>query len=167
MDPRDELKAVIAKYAHVEGEGSLDNMAFFFSLTQRWFTMAESKRLINKALELGLLEEHGENLRATFDVNNLDLPAVFNPSKNLPKVIADIAPAAKSDEDDLLMKIVSRIRDVTGRDVKSTMGDINREQKKTGFVIEVAALMVAKYHKAEVNDLISEVEALLSSPTQD
>lgn len=173
MEPIDELRIMVAKFVLVEKPFfSEQEISFFFTLKQRWFPMDQSKALVQRAKDLNIIVEEGEDeMMAGFDINGIEMPAVFNPSKNLLSRLENAEPAqeaarhASSDEpENLLMQIVQRIKVETGDDTKTVMREVNRKQKETGFVIEVAALIVARKHGADARDLLDQVEKVLMSP---
>ncbi|MCK4717926.1 MAG: DUF2240 family protein [Thermoplasmata archaeon] len=207
MEPIEEIKVMVAKYVLVEQRTfTMEEMAFFFSLKQRWCTMDKSKAVVARAKEIGLLKEEDGKLVPAFDVDTVPLPPVFTPSNNLFKSLVDLKPLkgegeeegggttgekgggeekvtggeegkgkkgksggvaeeGEDKEEETLMKIVSRIKGETGSDLKTVMREVNREQKKTGLSIEVAAILVAIHHKADIEGLVEETKTILSKPT--
>ena len=166
MEAVDELKAVLAKYVLVEGKcGALDDWAFFISLKQRWFNMAESKALISKAIELGLLKEIDSTLETTFDVKGLELPAMYTPSRNLVSKLSELTAEQSKCEcpnESILDVIISRITEKSNRKTEVVKKDVLRVQDETMFTVETAALLVAMKHDVDVPDLFKEVRLLLS-----
>lgn len=62
----------------------------------------------------------------------------------------------------VLDRIIRRISEKTKRSAKEVLAEINRRHKELSFLsIEVVALIVAKEHSVDVDDLIKEVEEII------
>lgn len=122
----------------------------------RWFSPDPAKRVIQRGIKAGLLEEQGESVKVAFDANEVDIPLNFKPSGSLgdeegpvgvpmraPKPQRPQAPAASGASDD---------------------GASKERLRRGGLIwLDVAALIVARRSGRDVRAEAQALEAALVS----
>jgi hypothetical protein len=56
------------------------DLRFVLAFGLRWFAPEDAKRVVARAIEVGLLVQEGDTLRVTFDPAKVDVPVNFRPS---------------------------------------------------------------------------------------
>ncbi|MCD6462062.1 MAG: DUF2240 family protein [Thermoplasmata archaeon] len=160
MDPVEEIKAAISCHPKAsEGGMSRDDLLLFFTIKQGWFSAEEARRIVDKAVELGLLAEEGDGeLRMTFSLPS-EMDPFFSPSDDLPDRLEGVS--VEPPEADVVKMVVERMREA-GVDTRKALGEINAVQKRCGLDTEVVALAYAKNLGVEVGDLVEMLKEGLS-----
>ncbi len=143
------LRMIIAAAYRAKGKRSMSKseLTYFMSFDLKWFTHDGSVKVIEKAIEKGLLIEENGELVPSFDVSSVEIPVDFKPSLN----------ALKSS---IFEEIVEEIAIKTGKEKKEVVAEINSLQEKLEGLIdaEVAALVLAKTYNVDVSKYVEDVE---------
>lgn len=126
------------------------DLHMLLSMDLRWFAPEESKKVVARALEAGLLSADGETLKIAFDPAGVQVPLSFRPQARalleepLPEVPAAAKPAASP-------KPASMPRD----------DEAHAERAKRGGLLslDVAKLVVARRAGEDVSARLAEAEA--------
>jgi hypothetical protein len=121
---------------------------FIYSLTGDlgWFEPDEAEEALLAGVNEGLLNEHEDQLRPTFDVGEKEIPEGFEPSTNF----------GVDEGRDIFERAVDRLVGA-GYDKREAVAEINRAHADMdGARIEAAALVTAKKEGLRVADLAEE-----------
>jgi len=105
-----------------------------------------ARKLINNAVAHKLLRSEESLLTPMFDVDSHELPAMYSPPEEV---------FEERTKRDLLEELLLRLSKSTDGDALREVDDMHT-QLKGEVHREVAALLVAKKHQVEVDDLIDE-----------
>lgn len=125
------------------------------SMELNWFTPADAKTFVNMALEEKLLTKKGDLIKPSFDVNKIDVPIGFSPSK---LVFEEKKEKIAKKKENVLNKIVKKIIEETNLNKQQVTEKINIIAKEKNITDEVAALLICKEHDIIFNDFIDEIE---------
>jgi hypothetical protein len=140
----DELELILARAFQLRNKSrlSLSELVFALSVDLKWFSQEKSREIIDDALRSGILRAEDDRLIPSFNVREIKVPAGFAPggsSKALMERIYDAIIASGVDRkaaEDAVLKKLSML---------------------AGYITpEVAGIIVAREHGAEVNGLIDE-----------
>lgn len=144
------LKKVIAAAFKSKGKDYMkeSELIYTLSLDLGWFSHDVAKKVVELAIEKGIVQKKDDNLVPTFNVNEVEIPIDFKP--DLAKIFAT------SIFDLLIQEIAER----TGKSVNEVISIINKRQEELGNLlsVEVVALIVAKEFGIDISEYIQDVE---------
>lgn len=112
----------------------------------RWFAPEDAKRVVARAIELGLVEERDGTLRPLFDVAAVQVPLSFRPSLD---VLEEPAPTS----------VPERPREGVREDDRAAMEE---RARRGGLVsLDVARLIVARRAGEDVRERAADAERRL------
>lgn len=113
------------------------------SMDLRWFEPDQARRFVEQALDRELLEETADGLSPTFAVREIEVPLGFQPSLST----RDATP---------MDRLLDRMEAETGRKRQDLVARVNREQDRSGELLEpiVAGFLVARDLEVDVGDLV-------------
>jgi hypothetical protein len=154
------MQQTLASLYKRKGKNILDpkDLELLASLELRWFEPNDARRLVEIALNLGLLEETAEGIKPKFDYVSMEIPFGFRPPK-------DLISSLEQENESLFMQIVNHICLKSGLDQNQVIADINSKQTKSNdyFKIEAIAILYAKENGVDVDDFIPKVKEYLLS----
>ncbi|TYL35979.1 DUF2240 domain-containing protein [Natronococcus pandeyae] len=118
------------------------------SLDRDWFSPDQAKRLIDVAVQEGLLEHEDGELAATFDPAEVTIPEEFVPEEDLLQ--------GRSAFERVLDALVAE-----GMEKHEAVGAINGLQQELGLTIEAAAVVYARREGIDVDDLVTVARSAL------
>jgi len=149
------LRMVIAAAFKAKGRKSMSRseLTYFMSFDLKWFSHDMSKRIVETAIEKGLLVEDGEKLTPAFDISSVEIPVDFKPD------------ASVLEKPSIFDEVVDEIVAKTGMSRSDVIAEINDLQERLESLIdaEVAALVVAKKYGIDVKGYVDEVEKIVLS----
>ncbi len=149
------LKETIASAFRSKGKSSMkkSELIWTLSLDLGWFSHEEAKKVVELALERGLLIGN-EELHPTFNLNDVEIPIDFKPDSA--KIFSNQS---------VFDRIVQEIAEKSGKSVGEVIAMINKRQEELGNLlsVEVVALIVAKELGIDISKYIDEVERELLS----
>ena len=110
------------------------------SLDRDWFSPDQAQRLVDVATGEGLLDRDGDDILATFDIGDVDVPDGFVPDESVLQ--------QRSTFERVLDTLVD-----AGVEKQDAVADINRLQAELGLTIEAAAVLYARREGVDVTDL--------------
>jgi hypothetical protein len=125
------------------------------SMDLNWFTPDNAKTFINMAIEDKLLTKKGNLIKPTFNIEKIDVPIGFYPSK---LVFEEKKERIPKKEEDVLNKIIKRIVKETDLNQQQVTEKINAIAKEKNIVDMVAALLIGKEYDIGFNDFFNEIE---------
>jgi len=149
-----EGKIVIAFLYKRSGKNKLKETEIYLplSLELGWFSSKESRQFIDFALKQNLLKKTEDVFIPTFDIDTINIPVGFFPSKS------SFETSKKELTEDIFDKIVNRIVIKTNENSQNVIKFINHIQTEKNIVPIVAALLLAIEHEVEIGDLFDLVE---------
>lgn len=160
----EELKAVIAYLFQRSGKPVLSSLELQLTLSHglRWLTPESAQLLVNLAISQQLVKRTADDkLTPNFDYKALQLPIDFKFTKDMldMAVLKTKKEEASAEKDtDLVPAIVSCICSKSKLDKHQIMAEINRKAKSLNIDLEVAGLLVARYHNVDVSQFYKAVE---------
>jgi hypothetical protein len=135
------LRAAVAAPFRQHGRDRLAESKFVvaLSLDRDWFSADQAKRLIDVATGEGLLDRDGDELVATFDVSDVQIPDEFSPDE------------AMLQERSAFEQALDAIT-AAGEEKQSAVAGINSLQQELGITVEAAAVLYARRQGIEVED---------------
>jgi hypothetical protein len=125
------------------------------SMDLNWFTPDNAKAFINTALEDKLLTKKGNLIKPTFNIEKIDVPTGFYPSKLVFEEKKERMPEKK---EDVLYKIIKRIVKDTDLNQQQVTEKVKAIVKEKNIVDMVAALLIGKEYDIDFNDFFNEIE---------
>lgn len=128
------------------------------SMELRWFEPKDARKIMESAIKLGLLNEHGNKLKITFDYNTINIPIAFKPPKDLYEQL-------NQDNQSLFMQIVNHISISTDIPEKDIIAEINEKQQRANdyLTLETLAILYGKSKDVDVDSFIPVVKSKLFS----
>ncbi len=144
------LRMVIAAAFRAKGRKSMSRseLTYFMSFDLKWFSHDMSRRVVERAIEKGLLIEEGDKLTPAFDVSTVEIPVDFKPDSGV------------LDKPSVFEEIVEEIMAKTGMSRNEVISEINDFQGRLEGLVdaEVVALLVARMYGLDISGYIEEVE---------
>lgn len=147
-----DLRRAVARPFQIEGTDSLEreDCKKILSLKLNWFEPSEAEKLVDRALERGLLEETEEGLSTTFDVSGTEVPMEFVPAVDL-------------DAENLVDQIISEVSLELDEPRDNVVAGANGVQHELGesLSMEAAVLVYALKKGLRLPELAEEAAAQL------
>lgn len=155
MDSEEEI--VIAFLFKRSGKSKLKESEIYLplSLELGWFPTKDARQFIEYAIKQKLLTKKEGLLTPSFDVEKIDIPVGFSPSKSTFNV------EESKVEEDVFQKIVNRIIEKTNHTYEEIIKEIKQIQEEKKIIPEVAALLLAKEFNIYVEDSFDAVEKII------
>ncbi|WP_455392793.1 DUF2240 family protein [[Eubacterium] cellulosolvens] len=155
-----ELKRVIASLFKRKGKDIIraNELELLASMELRWFEPADARRVLERAVALGLLKETETGLKITFNYGTVEIPLGFKPPK-------DLLEGLEEDSQSLFMQLVNQICMVTGQAPEKIIAELNEKQAKTEnyFTLEVLALLYGKSKGVDMDRYVPAIKSKLLS----
>ena len=152
-----EMEITIAFLFKRSGKTELKDSEIYLPLSIElgWFSTKESHEFVRHAIKQNLLIKKGDLLTPSFDVEKIKIPIGFFPSK---KAFKEEKIDLKEEKKNVLDTIVFRISEKSNQDSKNILEEIKRAELEKNILPEVAALLVAKEQKINIEDSYEMVE---------
>ncbi len=136
---------------------SISELIYTLSLDLKWFSHEISKKVVERALELGILVKEEGDVEPAFDLNEMGIPPNFRPD------IRRVLSSSVFDE------VVADISFKTGKTVPEVISEINQLQEKFNYMleIEVVALILARKYGIDITPYLRRLEKSESVPTSE
>lgn len=119
------------------------------SLDMRWFSPKDAQRLLDLSLTGGYLQRKHGSVFPTFDLNSVEVPLDYKPSKEA------IELASKRGMD-LFSEIVEKIVKTKSVPKREVVSRVNKKQEMLGIDVEPAVLLVASDYGLSVDSSFIE-----------
>lgn len=148
------LERVVAAPFQQSGSRRLSEQEFVvaLSLHRDWFSPAQAKRLVERALAEGFLEREGDELVAGLDPSQVTIPSGFIPDE-------DVLTSSSTFES-ILARLVA-----AGHEKREAVAAINQLQRDLGITIETAAALHATRVGVDVETEIARAMRALRPDT--
>jgi len=120
------------------------------AVDRNWVSPDQAKRLVELGVSRGLLEQDEDGLRATFDVQDIEIPEGYTPDERL---FQERSP----------VEVVIEALEETGVDRREAVASINDLQGRLGVTAGAAAVLRARQAGVSVPDAVTSVETELRS----
>lgn len=140
------------------GKKEMKYSDFYLTLSMdlNWFTPEDAKDFINKALEGKLLEKKDETIRPGFNVDKINVPLGFIPSKTLFEEKTFVQKPIE--EKDILSQMIKKISNATKIKEEEIFASIKKIENEKNLTPEVAALLFGKEYNVSLEEFFDEVE---------
>ncbi len=108
-----------------------------------WFSLSESKRLLQAAKDKGLIVERNGLVEIDFDYASVGFPVGFKPSKKVLK---------SEKEEPLFPTMLKEVIENNNISKSEIMAEVNKKQDKLNIEVEVALLLVCEEKKIKIKD---------------
>ena len=157
----DELTVCAAAFFRSVGKDvtTADEFVMTVSLELKWMSPSDSKLLLRRLLESGILNKKGDFIRTSTDLSGLDVPLAYRPSSDLVESLRAPMPAKKSSDgaDPDLFHILMKVATDNGMQTKDFVPSCSKIQKRLGIDIAAAALIVLRDNGVDVSPYIDRV----------
>ena len=119
------------------------------SMELRWFDPTDARKFIELSKKMGLLVKNDVGLKPTFDIESMEIPIGFRPSK---QILKDL----DQDIESLFMQLVNHICLKTGLVENEVIAEINKRQAnmQNYVTLEVLAILFAKEKDIDVDSFM-------------
>lgn len=130
-----DLRRTVAAPFRQRGVDELGESEFVaaIAMDRRWYSPAQTKRLLDVAAGEGLLERSDDTVTPTFDVGETEIPEEFSPGEELL-------------QDRSTFERVLQVLTDAGHEKREAVAGINQLQADLGVTIEAAAVVYARKH---------------------
>jgi len=143
------LKKALAFLFQREGsEISKEDFVYAQSVDLEWFSSDEARKLIDKALEAGLVDADENIIKANFEYGQIDIPIGFEPSKKI----------LESKSKDIFSEILDEMVEKSSLSKQQIMSKVNEVQDKLDIEIITAMLLVARKNDISIGNLDRKIE---------
>jgi hypothetical protein len=143
--------AVAAPFKHMRKERlQRSEFVFYVAIDRKWMNKEQANRLLERAVEEGLVGIDGGTIRPLFDLASVEIPLGFKPT-------SDLLTGAESPCDDL----IARITAATGKPAREIAAEINQVISRDfdgNLRMEAAAVIVAKRYGVQFEDKLPALE---------
>ena len=157
-----EAKIIISFLFKRSGKNELKETEIYLPLSIElgWFSNRESIEFVKHALKQKLLIKKGDLVEPSFDIQKIDIPVGFYPSKT--SFEAEDDSKTGEEQENVLDMIIHTIVEKTKQDEKEIIEKIREIREEKSILPEVAALLIAKdcdidvkrsYHKIFIPNL--------------
>ncbi len=176
MDP---LKQTIAFLYHKKGVRPLNRMEMEITLSMelRWFTLAQSKIIVERAVSGEYVSEKDGGFLPTFTMENIEIPPLFKPSfEEVDQLVLEIKTPDESNleeggpgektrektkdiprEKSLFDRILEHIMKTGGYEKRDVIRRMNG-LKEMDVIPEIRLLILAREDSIDVTDFLDETE---------
>jgi hypothetical protein len=150
-----EAEIIIAFLFKRSGKNELKEAEIYLplSIDLGWFSNRESHEFINHVLTQKLLIKKDGLLIPNFDIEKINIPLRFYPSK---KTFAKEEKIVE--EYNVMDTIVNRIAEKKNQEYKKIIGEIEKISSEKNVLLEIAALLYAKECDIDIEDIFEFVE---------
>jgi hypothetical protein len=151
-----EEKIIIAFVFKKIGAPKIDFTKLYLTLSMElnWFTPEEAKNFIDNAVKHNLAKKENGAIKPNFDIEKINIPVGFYPSKDLFKDIK----IEKVEKKDVLNDMINKIVKELNNDEKTIVKKIRKIEKEKNLTSEVAALLVGKEYEINLEDFFNDIE---------
>ncbi len=143
------LRLTIASAFKSKGKRKMtvSELIYTLSLDLKWFSHEISKKVVERALETGIIVKEGGDVLPAFDLNEISIPPNFKPD------IRRVLSSSVFDE------VVADISFKTGKTVPEVIAEINQLQEKFNYMleIEVVALILARKYGMDITPYLKRI----------
>jgi hypothetical protein len=149
----DEAKKIIAFLLKRSGKKSLPESEFYLTMSMdlQWCSPKTAKQFVSQAIENRLLLKKDDELSASFDSKNVEIPTGFHPDES--SFVIDSEEKISSDED-IVSSIIRAISEKSNMSPEDIQKLINNESKIKMLDERIAALLVAKRYQVNIDQFL-------------
>ncbi len=158
----DELTVCAAAFFRSIGKDVTTSEEFVMgtSLEMKWMSPSDSKLLLKRLVETGVLVLKGDFVRPATDVGAIDVPLAYRPSAELLESIRS-KPVKKAIEQDMFHTLMD-VAVGTGMERRDFIQNCNKVQKGLGIDIGAAALIVLRDNGVDITPYVEGVYSEIS-----
>jgi len=148
-----EEEIVISFVFKRSGKDAVSVSQFYLSLSMdlKWFSPAESKEFVKKALERKLIVKNGDMISPNFEFRKTSIPLGFSPSLNCLNI-------GSNDSQNVYDNTISCIMEKSGKSQHQIIEEIKVISEEKNINLEVAALYLGKNYGINIAKFYNEIE---------
>jgi hypothetical protein len=148
-----DAQIIIAFVFRRIGEKRIKESDFYLyiSIDLNWLTPLDAKEFIKRAKREKLLSSDGEYITPLFNIENIDVPFGFRPSKNT------YQENNKTIENNLTV-IINKLSKSLKIDKNEIMNKIIEIAEEKNIIIEIAGLLLAKQYEVDLSKNYIKIE---------
>jgi len=152
----DEARNVLAFIFKRSGKQTLpaSDVYLAISMELQWCSPKEAKAFVKEAAISGLLVEKDAGVTPNFDVEEVEIPTGFRPSK---ECFNNLGKQSK----DVFFLVIERIKKHKNSSEEEIKREIDEIVQNKQISSDVAAIFLAKKYDCAIDDLIPEVKSKL------
>lgn len=157
----DEHKIIITFVFNRSGKKEMSFSEFYLtlSLDLKWFTPDNAKSFTLNSIEYNLLKKEKEQIKPNFNIDEVKIPTVFYPSKNvLFEKDFKNEKTIKIQDNNTLESILEKIVEKSNLDKKIIINQIKELEKEKNITAEIAAILVGKQYHIPFSELFKRIE---------
>jgi len=154
----EEVKIIIAFIFKQSGKKELNASEIYLPLSMQlnWFSPQEAKDFVKIAIKQKFLEEKKNLLNPNFEINKIDIPIGFKPTKKVFQKINE--KKVKLPKKDLSSNIVDKIVEKSNLDKNTIIEKIKKAEQEKNINFDVAALLIGKELNINLENFFKEIE---------
>jgi hypothetical protein len=152
-----EVKIIISFIFKGSGKGELSFSDLYLTLSIKlnWFTPDDAKKFVNEAIEKKFLVKKDDLIRPSFDIEKVQVPLGFYPSK---RVFVEEEPIEETPDEDLLTQIIRKISENINEKEQDILKKVKRIEEEKKVTAEVAALLIGKESNIDLSKFFDQIE---------
>ena len=159
-----ESKIVLAFLFKRSGKNMLKESDIYLplSLELGWFSSTQAQEFVKHAFNEKLLIKKDDMITPSFDVNTVDIPIGFQPSKHVAEQQhIPVKDQSRKEKRSLIEQIIDDIVEKTGQNKETVSAKINDIEKEKKIFSEIAALVVAREYCVNVDAFYEQIEHMV------
>ena len=155
-----ESEIIIAFIFNRSGKTKLSFSEFYLALSMdlNWFTPQQAKDFLKNAIKQNLVKEENETIQPSFDINMINIPVGFYPTKKIFNEKKESVSKELVKENNVLQEIINKIVQESNLNKKQIEDEIRTIEKEKNLTPEVAALLIGKEHDIKLDEFYEPVE---------
>ena len=152
-----EVKIIISFIFKRSGKQKLSfsDLYLNLSINLNWFTPEDAKKFVNEAIEKKFLIKEDDLIIPSFDIENVQVPLGFYPSK---RVFIEGESIVEKVERDVLIKIIKKISEASNENEQDITNNIKQIAEEKNVNVEVAALLLGKEKNIDLSEFFDQIE---------
>lgn len=153
MTMSSEEEIVISFVFKRSGKDTIPVSHFYLTLSMdlKWFSPAESKKFLERAVKNQLIVRNGDMLLPNFDFKKTNIPLGFQPSLYCLNINSNESQGAYDN-------IISCIMEKTKKTERPIIDEIKKIAEEKKISSEVAALLLCKEYNIKIDKFLNEIE---------
>jgi len=159
----DETQIILAFLFKRSGKTRVKESELYLplSLELGWFTASQANQFVQHAFQQGFLKKEEGFVHPTFDINTIDIPTGFKPTRTSFQIQTKEEPREITSHSTTLEKILQHIQKQKNIAKEQLEKELEQIATEKGVLPEVAALILTKKYDIDSSNLYDEVEQLL------
>lgn len=152
-----ELEIIIAFVYRRSGRPALRESEIYLPLSMElnWFSLEDAQAIVDAAISSHLLEKREGLLEPIFDIDSVQIPVGFSPSKSVQYLMGENSQKTS----DVSSKVLAHLASATGKSSSQLTTEIEELCAEKGLVFLVGAVVVAKRYNVGISEFFDDIES--------